>query len=391
MKPNRNESARQQHDAEDALFEAVISLRNSDECRNFFKDLCTPAELQALVDRWQVVEYLEQDLPYRKIHDLTGVSVTTIGRVARFLSDGFGGYRTPEQRIKIAVQKTGRLTEHSIDLLERCGLKITKSKDQLICYGENMPIDLLLVRDDDIPGLVSEDVCDLGIVGLNIVEEKRLKLESEGREGLFKQIYELDFGHCRLALAAPDATDYTGPKSLENKRIATSYVGLVRKYLKNNGINAETVYFSGAVEIAPKLGRADYICDLVSTGSTLKANGLTEVDVLMDSEAVVIQTLAPLGEEKQALVDKILQRLDGVLQVRESKYIMLHAPRAALAEIRDLLPGSEAPTVLPLDGTDDKVAVHAVCRENVFWETLENLKAAGASSLLVLPVEKMLA
>ncbi|MDH3578869.1 MAG: ATP phosphoribosyltransferase [Gammaproteobacteria bacterium] len=298
---------------------------------------------------------------------------------------------TPEQRIQIAVQKTGRLTEHSIDLLERCGLKITKSKDQLICYGENMPIDLLLVRDDDIPGLVSEDVCDLGIVGLNVVEEKRLNLESEGREALFKQIYELDFGHCRLALAAPEATEYTGPVSLENKRIATSYVGIVRKYLKNNDINAETVYFSGAVEIAPKLGRADYICDLVSTGSTLKANGLTEVDVLMDSEAVVIQTQAPLGEEKQALVDKILQRLDGVLQVRESKYIMLHAPRSALAEIRDLLPGSEAPTVLPLDGTDDKVAVHAVCRENVFWETLENLKAAGASSLLVLPVEKMLA
>jgi len=298
---------------------------------------------------------------------------------------------TPEQRIQIAVQKTGRLTEHSIDLLERCGLKITKSKDQLICYGENMPIDLLLVRDDDIPGLVSEDVCDLGIVGLNVVEEKRLNLESEGREALFKQIYELDFGHCRLALAAPEATEYTGPVSLANKRIATSYVGIVRKYLKNNDINAETVYFSGAVEIAPKLGRADYICDLVSTGSTLKANGLTEVDVLMDSEAVVIQTQAPLGEEKQALVDKILQRLDGVLQVRESKYIMLHAPRSALAEIRDLLPGSEAPTVLPLDGTDDKVAVHAVCRENVFWETLENLKAAGASSLLVLPVEKMLA
>ncbi len=298
---------------------------------------------------------------------------------------------TPEQRIQIAVQKTGRLTEHSIDLLERCGLKITKSKDQLICYGENMPIDLLLVRDDDIPGLVSEDVCDLGIVGLNIVEEKRLNLESEGREGLFKQIYELDFGHCRLALAAPETTEYVGPKSLENKRIATSYVGIVRKYLKKNNINAETVYFSGAVEIAPKLGRADYICDLVSTGSTLKANGLTEVDVLMDSEAVVIQTQAPLGEEKQALVDKILQRLDGVLQVRESKYIMLHAPRSALAEIRDLLPGSEAPTVLPLDGTDDKVAVHAVCRETVFWETLENLKAAGASSLLVLPVEKMLA
>jgi len=298
---------------------------------------------------------------------------------------------TTEQRIQIAVQKTGRLTDHSIDLLERCGLKLTRSKDHLICYGENMPIDLLLVRDDDIPGLVSDDVCDLGIVGLNVVEEKRLQLLSEGSEALFKQIYQLDFGHCRLSLAAPEDSGYSGPGSLENKRIATSYVNILRQFLKDNGVNAETVYFSGAVEIAPKLGRADYICDLVSTGGTLKANGLAEVDVLLDSEAVVIQTQAPLGDQKQALVDKILQRLDGVLQVHESKYIMLHAPRSALAEIRDLLPGSEAPTVMPLDGFDDKVAIHAVCRENVFWETLENLKAAGASSLLVLPVEKMMA
>ena len=298
---------------------------------------------------------------------------------------------TPEQRIKIAVQKTGRLTDHSIDLLERCGLKVTRSKDQLICYGENMPIDLLLVRDDDIPGLVGEDVCDLGIVGLNVVEEKRLTRESEGRKTLFKQVFELDFGHCRLALAAPDSVAYDGPSSLENTRIATSYVGLLNDYLKRNEIKAEAVYFSGAVEIAPKLGRAEYICDLVSSGGTLKANGLREVETLLESEAVVIQTQKPLAPEKQALVDKILQRLDGVLQVRESKYIMLHAPKSALPEIRDLLPGSEAPTILRLDGNDDKVAVHAVCRENVFWETLENLKAAGASSLLVLPVEKMLA
>jgi len=296
-----------------------------------------------------------------------------------------------EQRIKIAVQKTGRLTDHSIDLLERCGLKLTRSKDQLICYGENMPIDLLLVRDDDIPGLVSDDVCDLGIVGLNVVEEKRLNREAEGACARFKKIYELDFGHCRLSIAGPEDAAYDGLSSLENTKIATSYVGLLNDFLAKNGITAEPVFFSGAVEIAPKLGRADFICDLVSTGGTLKANGLREFEVLLHSEAVVIQTEKPLGDERQALVDKILQRLDGVLQVRESKYIMLHAPKSALAEIRDLLPGSEAPTVLRLDGNDDKVAVHAVCRENVFWETLENLKAAGASSLLVLPVEKMLA
>ena len=298
---------------------------------------------------------------------------------------------TSPQRIKIAVQKTGRLTEHSFDLLERCGLKLRKSKDRLFCYGENMPIDLLLVRDDDIPGLVSDDVCDLGIVGLNVVEEKRLARLAEGHETLYEKVYDLDFGHCRLSLAAPEDTQFEGPESLKEKRIATSYVNLLRDYLNMHGITADIEYFSGAVEIAPKLGKADYICDLVSTGGTLAANGLREVEVLLKSEAVIIQTGAPLAADKQALVDKMLQRLDGVLQVRESKYIMLHAPRAALDEIRSLLPGTEAPTVVPLDGADDKVAVHAVCRENVFWETLENLKAAGASSLLVLPVEKMLA
>ena len=298
---------------------------------------------------------------------------------------------TSEQRIKIAVQKTGRLTDHSIDLLERCGLKITRSKDQLVCYGENMPIDLLLVRDDDIPGLVSDDVCDLGIVGLNVVEEKRQTLQQNGGEALYKQVYELDFGHCRLSIAAPEGSEYSGPESLNNQNIATSYVGLLQDFLDKNAITANIVYFSGAVEIAPKLGTANYICDLVSSGSTLVANGLKEVEVLLESEAIIIQTLAKLSDEKQALVDRILQRLDGVLQVRESKYIMLHAPRAALPEIRRLLPGSESPTVIPLEGTDEKVAVHVVCREYVFWETLENLKAAGASSLLVLPVEKMLA
>ena len=169
-----------------------------------------------------------------------------------------------EQRIKIAVQKTGRLTDHSIDLLQRCGLKVTKSKDQLICYGENMPIDLLLVRDDDIPGLVSDDVCDLGIVGLNVVEEKRLQLEQNGAQGRFKQIFELDFGHCRLSIAAPEGTDYDGPNSLKNSQIATSYVSLLTDYLKREGIEAEPVFFSGAVEIAPKLGRADFICDLAN-------------------------------------------------------------------------------------------------------------------------------
>jgi ATP phosphoribosyltransferase len=296
-----------------------------------------------------------------------------------------------EQRIQIALQKSGRLTDHSLDLLGRCGLKFSQSKDQLFCYGENMPIDLLLVRDDDIPGLVSEDVCDLGIAGLNIVNEKTLELRSKGGESLFDQVFALDFGHCRLAIAAPEDAPYLGPRSLENSRIATSYVQTLDDFLRREGVAADIVYFSGAVEIAPKLGRADFICDLVSSGSTLAANQLREVQTVLESEAVIIQTRAPLSDFKQSWVNRILQRLDGVLQVRESKYIMLHVPRRSLDRVVSLLPGSESPTVIPLDGMGDKLAVHAVCRENVFWETLENLKSAGASSLLVLPVEKMLA
>ncbi len=296
-----------------------------------------------------------------------------------------------DKRIKIALQKSGRLADHSLDLLERCGLKFTKSKDQLFCYGENMPVDLLLVRDDDIPGLVSDDVCDLGIAGMNVIQEKRLQLEKQGKAAQFEKVYALDFGHCRLAIATQGDTDYTGSQSLQNMRIATSYTATLEQFLREQNVIAEIVYFSGAVEIAPRLGVADFICDLVSTGSTLAANDLTEVQTVFESEAVIIQTLEPLSAAKQKWVDRILQRLGGVLQVRESKYIMLHAPRSALREIVRLLPGAESPTVIPLEGDGDRVAVHAVCHEAVFWETLENLKSIGASSLLVLPVEKMLA
>ena len=299
--------------------------------------------------------------------------------------------KSSEQRIRIALQKSGRMTDHSLDLLDRCGLKFTQSKDQLFCYGENMPVDLLLVRDDDIPGLVSEDVCDLGIVGLNIVHEKRLELQNGGNSALYDQVYALDFGHCRLAIAAPEGAAYAGPESLQNTRIATSYPASLKDFLDRQGITAETVYYSGAVEIAPQLGNADFICDLVSSGATLAANQMREVQTILTSEAVIIQTRAPLCELKQDWVSRILQRLDGVLQVRESKYVMLHAPRSALDKIVRLLPGSESPTIISLGGEDNKVAVHAVCRETVFWETLEKLKSAGATSLLVLPVEKMLA
>jgi ATP phosphoribosyltransferase len=297
---------------------------------------------------------------------------------------------TTDSRIKIAVQKSGRLTEHSLELLVRCGLSYSRGKDQLICYGENMPVDVLLVRDDDIPRLVQEDICDLGIVGLNIIEERRLELREAGETELFTEIGRLDFGQCRLSFGLPAGVQYGGPESLQGKRIATTYPRILRDYLKKHGVEAQIVAFSGAVEIAPSLGKADLVCDLVSSGATLRAHQLYEAATILESRAALIQTPKPLSGEKAEWLPRLLLRIQGVLQVKESKYIMLHAPRSALKAITALLPGSESPTIIPLEGRDDKVAVHAVCRENVFWETLEQLKKAGASSMLVLPVEKML-
>lgn len=296
-----------------------------------------------------------------------------------------------QTRIKIAVQKSGRLTEHSLDLLQRCGLKYTRARDQLICFGENMPLDILLVRDDDIPALVKDDVCDLGFVGLNIVEEARLGFAGTGCAEPFSIIQGLDYGHCRLSFGYPENGLVQSTAQLAGSRIATSYPNVVNDYLGREGIAADVVEFSGAVEIAPSLGRADVICDLVSTGTTMKAHKIREGETILESEAVILRTPVALPPAKQEWMDRLLQRLEGVMQVRESKYIMMHAPKGALGQISELLPGSEAPTVLPLEGREDMVAVHVVCRETVFWETLENLKSVGASSVLVVPVEKMLA
>jgi len=296
-----------------------------------------------------------------------------------------------DSRLKLAVQKSGRLTEPSLDLLTRVGLKLSRGKDQLMGFGENMPLDVLFVRDDDIPDLVQEDVCDLGLVGLNVLEEKRLELAAHGAQARFETLRTLDFGRCRLSLAVPVEAGYDGLQSLQGKRIATTYPYMLGDFLRTRDINAQIVTLSGAVEIAPRLGRADLICDLVSTGSTLQANHLREVETVLESHAVLIRTPVRLSEIKSEWVERLLMRIEGVEQVRESKYIMLHAPRSALPAIRKLLPGSESPTIIPLEGSPERVAIHAVCRENVFWETLESLKKAGASALLVLPVEKMLA
>jgi ATP phosphoribosyltransferase len=295
-----------------------------------------------------------------------------------------------QPRIKVAIQKSGRLTDRSLELLERCGLKYTRGRDQLIAFGENMPVDVLLVRDDDIPGLVRDDVCDLGIVGLNVLEERRLQFLDEGTPEPFRVVRPLDYGRCRLAFGYPEDGELRTVADLQGRRIATSYPRIVQTFLAGAAVDARVVEFAGAVEIAPSLGRADAICDLVSTGGTLAANRLREGETILDSQAMLIQTPQAVPREKSEWIARLLQRIDGVMQVRESKYVMMNAPLSALPEIARLLPGADAPTVIPLEGRGDKVAVHVVCRENVFWETLENLKKAGASSLLVLPVEKML-
>ncbi len=294
-------------------------------------------------------------------------------------------------RIKIAIQKSGRLAEKSLSLLERSGLSFARSKDKLFWFGRNLPVDLLLVRDDDIPRLLLEGVCQLGIVGENVALEKVLESRKRRPDARLEPMLKLEYGHCRLMLAIPEDEDFSGPTQLQGRRLATSYPFLTRQYLDTHGVEADIVPLNGAVEIAPSLGTADAIVDLVSTGTTLRANHLKAVDEVLDSQAALYRTPTVLDPDNEALLAKLLTRIQGVQQAAETKYVMLHAPRDRLAEISGLLPGAESPTVLNLEGQSDRVAVHAVCTEQVFWEHLEELKAAGASAVLVLPVEKMLA
>ncbi len=294
------------------------------------------------------------------------------------------------QRLKIAIQKSGRLTEKSLELLQRCGLEFTRSKDELFCFGQNMPVDLLLVRDDDIPEFLREGICDLGVVGDNVAEENRLKAQARNQPYPLSRIRGLGYGSCRLSIAVKKSFDYQGIGDLAGTHIATSYPYLLQDFLQRNGVEAGIAYLSGSVEIAPRLGTAEAICDLVSSGATLAANNLKEAEVIFHSEAALYQRDLSDQPEKQALLQRLLVRLDAVLKVAESKYVMLHAPKAQLQAICEILPAAEAPTILPLGGKDDVVAVHTLCRETVLWEHLEQLQAAGASAILVLPVEKML-
>jgi ATP phosphoribosyltransferase len=291
-----------------------------------------------------------------------------------------------ESRLHLAIQKSGRLSDYSRALLRDAGLRIQNGKNELTARVENFPADLMFVRDDDIPTFVSDGVCEYGIVGENVLREFALG-EAEDR---FEVLAKLGFGRCTLKIAAPEATVYDGPQSLEGARIATSYPRIVQRFLDDRGVRATVVKMNGAVELAPRLQIAGFICDLVSTGATLEANGLRALETVFDSEAVLIRTLKPVSEPKTDQGARLLSRIEGVLATKESKYIMLNAPGEALREITAILPGAEAPTILPLHGRAGHFAVHAVCQESVFWETLQKLKAAGASAILVLPIEKMM-
>ncbi|MBT0587478.1 ATP phosphoribosyltransferase [Alteromonas oceanisediminis] len=294
------------------------------------------------------------------------------------------------KRLRIAVQKSGRLSDDSIALLKAIGIKLQIRDRLLIAHSTNQPVDLLRVRDDDIPGLVMDGIVDLGFIGENELEEKMLERKASNRSHAFKTLRELDYGACRLSIAVPNEFEYLSVTSLNGKKVATTYPFLLERFFAEKGIDATAVMLTGSVEVAPRAGVADAICDLVSTGATLEANGLKEKDTVFESKAVLIQSEKPLSDEKQALINRLLPRIDGVTQAKESKYIMLHAPKAYLEQVKSLLPGAENPTVLPLASSEDIVAIHVVSPETLFWETMEKLKALGCSSILVMPIEKMM-
>jgi len=287
------------------------------------------------------------------------------------------------------MQKSGRLTEPALELLNRCGLTFRQSRDKLFCFGEGEPVDLLLVRDDDIPGLIAQGVCDLGIVGRNVLSEFQY---TTGREGpALAEWRSLGFGRCRLSIAVPQELDYREPAQLQGLRIATSYPGLLGEWLRRQGVDAGVVTLAGSVEIAPRLGTADAICDLVQSGGTLVANQLREADVLLESEAVLAGPEALPTDERGDMIELLLKRLDGVIQVRESRLLLLQTSRNALDAVIRLLPGGPQPTLLPVAGQPDQLMLQALCAGEVSWRQLEEIKKAGAREMFVLPVEKMLA
>ncbi len=296
----------------------------------------------------------------------------------------------PENRLRLAIQKSGRLTDKSLSLFLKCGLDFDIRKDRLIHECKDFPIDLMLVRDDDIPEYVADGVCHLGIVGENVVEEKHWS-NSTKEHSAIQVVRKMGFGTCRLSIAVPEARSFSQVSDLEGLRIATSYPVCLEKFLTKSSVKARIVELNGSVEIAPALNIADAICDLVSSGATLRSNGMKEVLPMFQSQAVLIRSGSEFSAELNTALNRLMQRVNGVIHASESKYIMMNAPVSALEKIRQIIPGMEEPSIMPLGNTGERIAIHAVARETIFWETIESLKAVGASSILVLPIEKVIA
>jgi ATP phosphoribosyltransferase len=282
-------------------------------------------------------------------------------------------------KLKIAIQKSGRLYEDSVSLLKECGIDLRNVKDRLKTESDNFPLEVFFLRDDDIPQYVEDGVADIGIVGENVLVEKNKVVEV---------VEKLGFGKCRLSIAVPRNMDYPGIESLAGKRIATSYPVLLNKYLKEKGVQCDIHEISGSVEIAPGIGLADAVADLVSSGGTLFMNGLKEVETILSSQAVLVQHKG-LNGDKQSILDKLLFRIRAVKKSKRNKYILLNAPNDNLEEIVSILPGMKSPTILPL-AESGWSSVHSVVSEDTFWEIIEQLKAAGAQGILVVPIEKMI-
>lgn len=282
--------------------------------------------------------------------------------------------------LRIAIQKSGRLTDKTVDLLHGIGIDFDNYKRNLMVKTRNFDVELLLLRDDDIPEYVQDGVCDLGFVGANVTRETQADVTV---------LRGLNYGKCRLSLAAPKNGNIKVPADFEGKKVATSYPNLTRSFFEERNVDIQIVGISGAVEIAPQLEVADAIVDLVSTGGTLRANGLQELDTIIESETELIQTNKELSPGKKALIDKFMVRIDGYQQAGKSRYIMMNAPEDGVEKIKDIIPSMKSPTVVPL-AESNMVAIHTVIPLNRFWVVMEELKEAGASDIVMLPIESMI-
>lgn len=286
----------------------------------------------------------------------------------------------PVNTLRIAIQKSGRLTDKTLNLLENIGLKFDGYKNRLLVKALNFDVELLLIRDDDIPEYVQDGICDLGVVGANVTQETGANVTV---------LRDLDFGHCRLSIAVPKSSGFSSSKELNGKRLATSYPSLTKAYFDSLGVDVSIIKISGAVEITPRLDVADAICDLVSTGGTLKTNGLTELETILRSQSQLIRTNRSIPKHKEELIEKFLVRIDGQQLAEKSRYIMMNAPKSSLAKITSIIPSLNSPTVLPL-ADENMIAIHTVIPITQFWEVMEELKAAGASGIVMLPIQNMI-